>query len=449
MSKQELTVANFMSQLVHTRQTDALRSVFEAFNVVDLAGVIEHMPVADAFFIFKILPKDESGELFSYLSNDKQEEFIRMLTGPELQEVLENLYTDDIVDFIGDMPEAIVNKVLRAASSETRADINLLLSYKENSCGSIMSTDYMTVSSGETIGQAMNQLRRNGRKAENQHYCYVLDSNRLVGVISLKSILFTPNADKVTVHMSPDVVKVKTSDDQEEAIRTMQKYDWSLIPVVDDEDKLVGIITADDVLDAMQDEATEDIQKMAGVTPITTSYLETRSFDMVKARIPWLGLMLLTNSFSSMIVGANLPLLVAYPILNRFTPMLMDTAGNAGSQASTMVVRGITVDDLKFKDFGHIMYKEARIALVCGLALGLLNMARIAILMPDVPFLVNLSTSLTVWMIVIAANLVGALLPLIAVGMHTDPAVMSTPILSTVTDIVSLSVYFALVKLLL
>ena len=212
---------------------------------------------------------------------------------------------------------------------------------------------------------------------------------------------------------------------------------------------MVGIITADDVLDAMQQEATEDIQKMAGVVPLETTYLKTRSIDMVKSRLPWLALMLLTNSFSSMIVSANLPLLVAYPILNRFTPMLMDTAGNAGSQASTMVVRGITVDDLKFKNFGQIMFKELRIAFVCGFVLAVLNIFRILIIMPDVSFMVNLATSLTVWAVVIVSNLVGSALPLIAVGIHTDPAVMSTPILSTITDIVSLSIYFALVQLLL
>ena len=449
MTKHELTAASLISQLVKLRQTDSLKSLLAGFNMVDIAGVVEKMSVSDAFFIFKILPKDESAELFSYLSKNKQEDFIRMLTGPELNKVLDNLYTDDIVDFIGEMPEAIVNKILKAASAETRAEINMLLSYKENSCGSIMSTDYMTLSAADTIGHGMAQLRRLGRHAENQHYCYVLDNNKLVGVISLKDVLFLPNADMISDKMSTDIISVSTSDDQEEAIRTMQKYDWSLIPVVDDENKLVGVITADDVLDAMQQEATEDIQKMAGVVPLEKSYLETRSWQMVKSRLPWLALMLLTNSFSSMIVSANLPLLIAYPVLYRFTPMLMDTSGNAGSQASTMVVRGITVDDLKFKNFFQIMFKELRIGFVCGLVLGLFNIARIAILMPDVSLAVNLATSLTVWVIVIAANLVGSALPLLAVGIHTDPAVMSAPILSTVTDIVSLSVYFALVQLFL
>lgn len=449
MEQKEFTFEELV-KVVESKNVQQLREVFDEHNIVDLAMMVEGLSTEEAVYVFRVLTKERSGELFSYLQIEKQERLIEILGGPEIKGILDNLYTDDIADFIEEMPEEIVTKVLKSASSKQRREINMLLSYKENSCGSIMTTDYVDLDENLTVNQAMEEIKNQREIAESISYCYMVDQKkRLCGAMSIRDILFAPKNAVLKEIMDEDIVSVKTSDDQERAIYEMQKYDLTMIPVVDESRKIVGLITSDDVLDALEDEATEDIHKMAGITPIEEPYLKTSAFKIAKSRLPWLLILMLSATVSGAILSSNEDILVLIPALSIFVPMLMDTAGNAGSQASAMVIRGIVVDGLGIKDFFTILYKELRIALCCGAVLFLVNMIRILFFMNNVSFMAALVSSLTILIVLVCAKLTGGLLPLIATKLKMDPAVLASPLINTIVDGISLTVYFALAKILL
>lgn len=439
-----------LARIIEEKNIQHLREVFEEHNIVDLALMVEELSIEEAVYVFRVLTKEYSGELFSYLSLEHQERLIEILTGSEIKGILDNLYTDDLADFVEEMPEEIVTKILKSVSAQQRKEINMLLSYKENSCGSIMTTNYVKLDENLTVAQAMEVIKKQREIAESISYCYMIDQkNKLHGAMSMRDILFAPKNSLLKDVMEEDIIYVKTTDDQEEAIHEMQKYDFSMIPVVDESQKLVGVITSDDVLDVLEDEATEDIHKMAGINPIEEPYLKTNSFKIAMSRLPWLLILMLSATISGAILTANEDILMMLPALSIFVPMLMDTAGNAGSQASAMVIRGIVVDNLGMKDFFKILYKEFRIALLCGVVLFLVNMIRIILFMSDISFMMAFVSSLTILIVLVCAKLVGGLLPILATYLKLDPAVLASPLINTIVDGVSLTVYFALVKLLL
>ncbi len=449
MEQKEFTFEE-LTKVVEGKNVRQLREVFDEHNIVDLALMVEELSTEEAVYVFRVLTKERSGELFSYLPLPKQERLIEILSGPEIKGILDNLYSDDIADFIEEMPEEIVTKVLKSASNQQRKEINMLLSYAENSCGSIMTTDYVDLDEDLTITQAMEEIKKQREIAESISYCYMINKKKqLRGAMSMRDILFAPKNAILKEVMDEDIVSVKTIDDQEEAIREMQKYDLTMIPVVDESQKLVGLITSDDVLDALEDEATEDIHKMAGITPIEEPYLSTSAFKIAKSRLPWLLILMLSATISGAILSANEDVLVLIPALSIFVPMLMDTAGNAGSQASAMVIRGIVVDNLGMKDFFTILFKELRIALLCGVVLFAVNMLRIMLFMSNISMMTAFVSSLTILIVLVCAKLIGGLLPIVATRLKLDPAVLASPLINTIVDSISLSVYFALVKVLL
>ena len=440
----QLTLA-MLQEIISKKQVKKLREIFEEINIVDLADMAEQCTLSEVLFIFKTVKKDITADLFSYLSVDKQEELIKTFTGPEIKSILDNLYLDDVVDFLEEMPESIVKKVLHNATIEQRAEINQLLSYAPNSAGSIMTTDYVELFEHHTVEEAMEQIRNQGKTAETINTCFVINqSNTLLGTVSLREILFAADDTEIKDIMDTDIVAVLTNDDQEEVGFVFQKYDISVVAVVNSQFKLMGIITVDDVIDVLEEEATEDIHLMAGIRPVEGSYLESNVWEIFKSRIPWLLILMIPVTLTGRFMEGISAILFIVPSLVNFIPMLMDTAGNAGSQASAMVIRGIVVDDLSIKDFLAVLFKELRASLITGLILFAINTLRIVIFMPNVGIAVALLVSFTVLLTITLANLIGGLLPLFALILKIDPASMSGPVITTLVDAVSLLVYFSI-----
>jgi len=439
-----------IQELIHSKQIKALKEVFEEYNIVNLAEIVGELTIEEALFIFKVLNKNITGEIFAYLPASKQQRLISVLTGDQIKEILHNTYTDDIVDFLEELPANMVKDILKHASNQQRAVINQLLSYPDNTAGSIMTTNYVELKEEHTVMEAMSEIKKSGGKAEQVDYCFVVDLNGcLIGIVSLRDILFAPEDSVMDDLMHMDVISVKTNDDQEEASSIMRKYDITVLPVLDTSNRLVGMITADDIIDIIQDEATEDIQKMGAITPIETRYLDTRVGVIFKSRITWLLILMVTYALSSMIITSHQELLAVYPALLAFLPMLMDTTGDAGSQALAMVVRGIVVDDLTIKDFFKVVWKEFAVATICGLCLFLVNMARMILFVDSAGFAMALVVSLTMFILTVIAKLVGGVLPLIAILLKQDPASMASPIITTVCDSLSLLIYFSLAIMIL
>ena len=434
-----------IQDLIQNKQIRELKEIFNDYNIIDLADIVGELKIEEALFIFKIIDKSITSVLFSYLPTEKQQELISLLTGDQIKEILHNVYTDDVVDFLEELPANMVKDILKHASSQQREVINQLLSYPENSAGSIMTTNYIELEAENTVKEAMLVIKKSGRKVEQvNHYFVIDDDGCLIGVVSLRDILFSPEDNLMEDIMKEDVISVRTDEDQEEASDVMRKYDLTVLPVLDTSNRLVGIITADDIIDIIQEEATEDMQKMGAITPIESPYLDTKISVLVKSRVTWLLILLLAYAVSSFIITKNQALLMLYPSLLSFLPMLMDTTGDAGSQALAMVVRGIVVDDLGYKDFFKVVWKELKVATLCGICLFAINMIRMMVFVHSDGFAMALVVSLTLFFLTIIAKLVGGVLPLIALLLKQDPAAMASPIITTVCDSVSLLIYFSL-----
>lgn len=442
----EITV-ELLQELIEGKQIKKLREYFDEYNIVDLAEKVQLLSLTEVLFLFKVLRKDITAELFSYFDADQQKLLIEAFTGNEIQEILDNLFTDDITDMIEDLPSNLVNKILKAATLEQRSEINLLLSYPESSAGSIMSTDFVELKETDTIGQALKKIKRQGKIAETVNHCYVIDAAReLVGIIPLKDVLFQNPEELIEEHMETAIVSVKTHDDQEEVAQVMRKYDLLVVPVVNDQERLIGIITIDDIMDIMEEEVTEDIQKMAAIRPTDESYLKTSVIKMTMSRIPWLLILMVSATITGMILTGFEEALAAIPALAAFVPMVMGTAGNAGGQASVMVIRGITVDGLNVKDTIKVILKESRISLMIGTILFIVSIVRIMILPPDVLIDVALVVSVSLVISVVIANILGGFLPLVALAFKQDPAAMAAPLITTLIDAFALLIYFVLCK---
>ena len=434
-----------------------LRDILVTMNPSDVAGLFRCLEEKQIPLLFRLLPKELAAETFGEMEPDAQELLIQGFSDNELKEVLDELYVDDAADLVEEMPANVVKRILKAADPEMRSSINQILRYPENSAGSIMTTEYVSLRPGMTVGEAILRIRRQGVDKETIYTCYVLSKDRtLIGLVTVKDLLLAEDDETlISEIMITNLISVTTQTDQEEVARMFSKYNFLALPVVDGENRMVGIVTFDDAMDVMEDEATEDMEIMAAMTPSEKSYLKSTPFDLFKHRIPWLMLLMVSATFTGMIITSFEDALSLLPVLTAFIPMLMDTGGNSGSQSSVTVIRSLSLDELKFSDLFEVMWKEIRTAVLCGVTLAALCFVKILLIdrllmgNTSVNLLVNGVVCLTLAVTVVIAKFVGCSLPLLAKKMGFDPAVMASPFITTIVDALSLLVYFLFAKLLL
>ncbi len=441
---EEKNYQEIVRNLLETRQYTKLRELIADMQEVDVALVMGEMKDEDSLKLFRLLPKDMAAEVFANLESDDQQYIIRFLSDRETSNIVNNLYADDAADFLEEMPANVVKRILAHANPETRKDINQLLQYPDDSAGSIMTVEYVDLKKDMTIGQAIERIRRIGLDSETVNICYVLDARRvLVGTVDLRYLLILSEDSIIGDIMNDNVISIGTMDDQEEAARKIQKYDFTAMPVVDNENRMVGIITVDDVVDILEQEATEDIEKMAAIVPSDKPYLKTGIFATYKKRMPWLLLLMISATFTGAIITSFENALAKYVVLTAYIPMLMDTGGNAGSQASVSIIRGLSLDEIEFKDLFKTVWKEIRVAAMCGATLALTNFAKL-LLFDKIGLSIALIVCATLFIVVIIAKCVGCILPMLSEKIGLDPAVMASPMITTIVDAISLLAYFTI-----
>jgi magnesium transporter len=437
-----------LSEYIEGRQVKNLRELFDEMNIVDLAEIVAELSVEEIMFLFKILRKEISAQLFTYLPNDVKAQIITSFTSGQIKSMIETLYTDDLVDFLQELPANLIRQILKEADHEQRAEINLLLSYPGYSAGSLMSLDFVELKAEDSVKQAITKIKRQGKDAETIQVCFVVDEQRnLVGSVSLRTILFEDDETIIKDIMDIDVIYATTHDDQEVVAKLMQRYDMTVAPIVNDELRLIGIVTIDDMIDVLEEEVTEDIQKMAAILPLEGSYLESSLSDIVKSRIAWLLVLMVSATLTGSIIGGFEEQIELIPALSFFIPMIMSTAGNAGSQASTMVIRGIVVDQLDTKDIFKVLSKELMVALLSGSVIFMANMIRVLVFMPNTDLSVHVVVSTTLFIMMVISKMVGGLLPLLAKKLNQDPAAMAAPLITTIVDALAMLIYFTLALL--
>jgi magnesium transporter len=442
MEKEEKTLVETLQELLSSRQYTLLRQTISEMNTVDIAAAMSEMADEDSLKMFRILPKDMAADVFADLEMDVQQYIIQSMSDREASNIIENLMADDATDLLEEMPASVVKRILANASPETRADINHLLRYPEDSAGSIMTVEYVDLREDMTVSEAIERIRKKGVDSETINICYVVTKQKiLVGTVALRYLLIMKPDDVIGDIMNTNVISIGTMTDQEEAARMFQKYGFTAMPVVDNESRMVGIITIDDVVDILEEEATEDIEKMAAIVPSDKPYPKVGIFETYKNRIPWLLFLMISATFTGAIITGFEDALSAYVVLTAYIPMLMDTGGNAGSQASVSIIRGLSLKEIEFEDLFKIIWKEIRVAVLCGLTLAIANFAKL-MLLDRVSFLVAAVICLTLLFVVLIAKLVGCCLPMLASKIGFDPAVMASPFITTIVDALSLLVYF-------
>ena len=444
MDMEEIRDLEIIRELLETRQYTNLRQKVAEMNTADVAAILEEMEEEELLKVFRILPKSMAADVFSYLEVDHQQMIITSLSDKEAANIIDNLMADDATDLLEEMPANVVKKLLANASADTRRDINHLLRYPEDSAGSIMTVEYVDLKENMTVQDANDRNRQVGVDSETINICYVLDAKRtLVGTVALRYLLITPPDAVIGEMMHENVVFINTMMDQEEVARQFQKYDFTAMPVVDNEKRLVGIITVDDIVDILQEEATEDIEKMAAIVPTDKPYMKTTVFETWKKRIPWLLLLMISATFTGSIITSFEDALSACVVLTAYIPMLMDTGGNAGGQASVTIIRGLSLNEIEFKDAFKVVWKEARVAVLCGLTLAAANFVKL-LLFDRVTIAVAEVVCLTLVAAVFIAKIIGCLLPMLAKKIGFDPAVMASPFITTIVDALSLLIYFSI-----
>lgn len=440
----EIKELDVIKELLNTKQYTRLRQKMADMNIADIAAIMEELEEKELLKIFRILPKSMAADVFSYLEVDSQQFIIVSLSEREAANIIDNLMADDATDLLEEMPANIVKKLLASASADTRRDINHLLRYPEDSAGSIMTVEYVDLKENMTVEDAIQRIRQVGVDSETINICYVLDSKRtLVGTVALRYLLISPSDAIIGDIMHENVVYLNTLMDQEEVARQFQKYDFTSMPVADNEGRLVGIITVDDVVDILQEEATEDIEKMAAIVPSDKPYMKTGVFETWKKRIPWLLLLMISATFTGSIITSFEDALSVFPILTAFIPMLMDTGGNAGGQASVTIIRGLSLNEIGYSDVPKILWKELRVAFVCGLTLSAAYFVKL-MLFDKVGLGVAAVVCFTLIAAVAIAKMIGCSLPVLAKRLGFDPAVMASPFITTIVDALSLVIYFAI-----
>ena len=445
-----------IEEMTRRKQYKALRDILVELEPADIADLFDDLPEEMLPLLFRLLPKEPAAELFVELEPDVQEMLIRGFSNTELKEVLDELYLDDAVDIVEEMPAGVVKRILKHADPDTRKSINEILKYPEDTAGSLMTTEFVDLKRDMTVEDALKRIRRTGTDKETINVCYVVDpARKLLGIASLRTILLSDEDDSIEDIMDPNVISVTTLEDKEDVAQTFSKYNFIALPVVDKENRLVGIITVDDAIDVMEEETTEDFEKMAAMLPSDKPYLKTGVLETWKARIPWLLILMLSATFTGIILNHYETALAACIVLNSFIPMLTGTGGNSGTQASTAVIRALSLDEVEFSDLGHVIWKELRVALLCGACLGGANFVKMMLVdrallhNAEVTPTVALVVCLTLVFVVFFAKLVGCSLPILAERIGLDPAVMASPFISTIVDAISLIIYFRFAALLL
>lgn len=433
------------------RELSAIKKLLVDLNPADIAEILEEFPDNKKLLFFRLLSKETAAETFVELDPDTQEALIHSISDVELRDVLDELYIDDAVDIIEEMPATLVKRILKNTDVETRKSINALLKYPEDSAGSIMTPEYVDLKKDMTVEDAFKRIRRTGVDKETIYTCYVTDASRhLLGVTTVKELLLHDYDDIIEEFMETNVIYVNTLDDQEMAAQQLSKYDFLALPVVDMEERLVGIITVDDALDVIQEENTEDIQKMNAMLPTEKTYLKTSVWETWKSRFPWLLLLMVSATFTGSIITGFESKLATLTILTAFIPMLMDTGGNSGGQASVTIIRAMSLGEVDFRDYFRVVWKEIRVGLVCGLSLAAVNFVKIWLIdktlfkNDEITLLIDVAICLTLVVEIIFAKFIGCSLPMLAKKIGFDPAVMSSPFITTIVDAVALLIFFGI-----
>ena len=449
-------VEKALFKMLEEKKYSALRDILLVMNPIDVAQLFNEVPQNNIPLLFRLLPKEQAAETFVEMDPEAQELLIRSFSDNELKEIVDELYVDDAAALVEEMPANVVKRILQQADPEMRRSINQILRYPENSAGSWMTTEYVSLRPEMTVEEAILRIRRQGVDKETIYTCYVTKDRVLVGIISVKDLLLAQDDEtKIEDIMLTNLISVSTHTDQEEVARMLSHYDFLALPVVDKENRMVGIVTFDDAMDVLEAETTEDMELMGGMTPSEKSYLKSGAFDLFKNRIPWLMLLMVSATFTGLIITAFEGALAAQVALTAFIPMLMGTGGNSGSQSSVTVIRALSLEELKFSDVGRVLWKELRTALLCGVVLAVVCFVKIwlvdKLLMGNdqITFMVDLVVCLSLCVTVIAAKVVGCLLPIGAKAIKVDPAVMASPFITTIVDALSLLVYFLLAKMIL
>jgi len=435
-----------LKELLNEKNYTELRRELGDMNVVDVAEFIGGSGDEESIVLFRVLPKDVMADVFAYLDADRQEHLINAMTDRELTSVIGDLFVDDAVDFLEEVPANVVKRVLRLTDDKTREDIQRLLRYPEDSAGSLMTVELMELHDRLTVRQALDHIRETGFDKETVYTCYVIDdTHHLVGTMALRRLITAPEDSLLRNIMADNVISVNTDADQESVALEFSKYDLMSMPVVDKENRLVGLITVDDIVDVIQEENTEDIEKMAAMAPSGgKEYLRTSVMRLSRNRLPWLLILMLSATFTGGIISHFEDLLSSAMILSSFIPMLMDSAGNCGSQSSVLVIRGLALNELSPRDVMRILFKELRVGLVVGAALAVVNFARVLIFQRSAGVMVALGVSMSLYITVVMAKLIGGFMPLLAKKIGFDPAVMAAPIITTLVDALALLVFFAI-----
>ena len=444
------TLKTMLANLDDAKKYQSLRDVMETLPAPDLAAVFEDLPAEKLPVLFRLCPKDLAADVFAELTPATQQQLIDGLTDTELKAVVDELFVDDATDLVEEMPANVVKRILAQADPATRRMINELLKYPEDSAGGVMTTELMALRPDMTVAQAMDAIRENGFDKETINNCYVTDSSRrLVGVVSLRALVLAKNTEEpIEDLMDSNVVSVSTTTDQEDVSKLFEKYGFLAIPVVDAENRLVGIVTIDDAISILQDEASEDIAKMNAIGPSDKPYFKQSMWDLYKSRAPWLLFLMISATFSSLVIRGYEDALAAVTVLTAYIPMLTDAGGNAGSQSTSTIIRGMAVGDIRPHDLPRILWRESRVALLCGGTLAVCNFAKM-LLLDRVAAPVALVVCLTLICTVLLSQLIGGILPVAAEKLHVDPAVMASPLITTIVDTTTLLVYFNIAKALL
>ena len=438
-----------LSELLTEKDYRSVKTLLTACTPQDIALLLDDVAADDVLLLFRLLPKELAAETFVEMDSDLQERLLQNFTDTELRGVIAELFVDDMVNIIEEMPANVVKRILASADAETRAAVNEILHYPPDSAGSIMTTEYVRLSEEMTVEDAFARIRREGVDKETIYTCYVTAADRrLIGLVTVKTLLLSDKATTVGEIMERNVISVRTDTDRELVAQELSKYDFLAMPVTDGENRLVGIVTFDDAIDVMQEEATEDIEKMAAITPTDKPYLKTGVVESFIKRIPWLCLLMISATFTGAIITYFEDALAKAVILTAFIPMLMDTGGNAGSQSSVTIIRGLSLGEISMRDILRILWKEMRVALLCGVALGIVGFGKL-MLLDQVGLRVALVVRFTLVVTVLTANLVGATLPMLAKRLGFDPAVMASPFITTIVDALSLLFFFNIASMLI
>lgn len=427
-------------ELLTQHHYKAVRSILDVMNEVDIASLLSELDDKELALAFRLISKDKAAEVFANMNNSMQTYLVEMFTEKELRELLDDLYMDDTVDLLEELPANLVTRILDTVSQSERNMINLLLNYPDDSAGSIMTTEYVGLRQSMTVDESMAHIKRTGIHKETIYTCYVTDKRKLIGIVTAKELMTSDDNAVISDLMETEIISVSTHTDKEEVAQLFRKYDLLAIPVLDAEGLMVGIVTFDDAMDVMVEEATEDITKMAAMSPSEQSYFETSVFSHAKHRIAWLLVLMFSATLTGTIITKYEDAFAAIPLLVSFIPMLMDTGGNCGSQSSTLIIRGIALNEIQFRDIFRVMFKEFRVSIIVGVVLALANGVRILIMYHDVSLALVIGLSLSVTIVI--SKLIGCMLPLLAKKVNLDPAIMAAPLITTMVDTCSILVYF-------